>query len=670
VAALKAEVRELREQLAAEREEFDLHRQHLLEAERELNASRERYADLYDFAPVGYATLDRTGLITSMNATGAQILERPRRGLVGWPLTAIISDPDRRKFLEHLRLASEPGRRITTSLRLAQKGDAAPVWIELISIATRSEGGSHLGFRCAFMDVTERRRAENALCQTLDELENRVRGRTQQLTHTNSQLKGEIAARLEADRTLRTSEERLRLMIEGTHDYAICMLDAAGRIATWNSGAAQITGYRTSEILGRHFSSFYTPEDIKSGKSRHMLDTARQTGRSEDEGLRVRKGGNRFWASVIITALRDEQGRLKGYLKVTRDITERRQTQEVLRLSEKYLADFFDRSPLGLLWVGPRGQIRRINHAGLELFGSKLAACLDHPVQEFYADSRQAAEILRRLARREPIHNFRARFRRADGGIRHILIDANGLWEEGKLAYSHWFLRDISRRVELEREILVIAERERQRIGRELHDDLCQQLTGVEFLSQTLAGRLCQLAPKDSYRAREIARLTRQAITRTRELAHGLAPTELETGGLPGALHELAARTRRLFHVACHFRRRTAGMDPGLTVGIDLYRIAQEAVTNAVKHGKASRITIGLVQGKSRLILSVRDDGVGFPNRVRRPKQTGGMGLHAMQYRAGAIGGTLECRSNASGGTTVVCIVNHAWDPLESKATT
>ena len=344
-----------------------------------------------------------------------------------------------------------------------------------------------------------------------------------------------------------------------------------------------------------------------------------------------------------------------GFLKVTRDITERRQAQEVLHSSEKNLADFFDHSPFGLLWIGPKGQIRRVNKAGLELLGCTLPECLNRRVQEFYADRALATDTLRRLTRREVLRARRAQLQRKDGTIRHVLIDASGLWTHGRMVHSRWFVRDITRQVELEREILVIAERERQRIGRDLHDDLCQQLTGIEFLSQTLAGRLQLRGEQEAERAREIAQLIREAILRTRELAHGLSPVVLETVGLAGALQELAAQSRRLFNVDCRFHCRSASLNGGYSLGIHLYRIAQEAISNAVKHGNATRVDIGLGRNNGRLVLAVRDNGVGMPPKLRKRK---GMGLRVMRYRAGVIGGTLALQPNRNGGTIVSCSVS------------
>jgi PAS domain S-box-containing protein len=130
---------------------------------------------------------------------------------------------------------------------------------------------------------------------------------------------------------LQQSEERYRLLVESVKDYAIYMLDPEGHVVTWNEGAQRIKGYTAEEILGRHFSAFYPPEDGAAGKPQRLLEAAARDGRVEDETWRVRKDGSRFWADVVVTALRDPEGRLRGFAKVTRDLTERRRNEEQAR---------------------------------------------------------------------------------------------------------------------------------------------------------------------------------------------------------------------------------------------------------------------------------------------------------------------------------------------------
>src|SRR6266850_6301000 len=122
-----------------------------------------------------------------------------------------------------------------------------------------------------------------------------------------------------------------RLLVQEVKDYAIFMLDPKGKILSWNAGAQRLKGYTPEEIIGKHFSIFYEKQDVANKKPQRELETASMEGRVEDEGWRLRKDGTRFWASVVITALHDEKGKLRGFAKITRDLTEHRKTEELLR---------------------------------------------------------------------------------------------------------------------------------------------------------------------------------------------------------------------------------------------------------------------------------------------------------------------------------------------------
>jgi PAS domain S-box-containing protein len=162
------------------------------------------------------------------------------------------------------------------------------------------------------------------------ELEARVSERTRDLEQANRQLHEDIAARSRTERMLAESERRFRLMVESVVDYAIFMLDAEGRVASWNAGAQRIAGYEAHQIVGQHFSLFYPREDAERAKPQWELEVASAEGRFEEEGWRVRKDGSSYWANVVITAVRDDRGTLLGYAKVVRDLTERNRVEAEL----------------------------------------------------------------------------------------------------------------------------------------------------------------------------------------------------------------------------------------------------------------------------------------------------------------------------------------------------
>jgi PAS domain S-box-containing protein len=185
----------------------------------------------------------------------------------------------------------------------------------------------------------------------------------------------------DANQELANSEERFRLLVAGVKDYAIFMLDPTGHVSTWNAGAERIKGYTSEEIIGQHFSRFYTREDIETGKPDRELKTAAAEGQFEEEGWRVRKDGSRFWANVLITALRDKNGALVGFSKVTRDFTDRKKTEEALRASENRFRSLFEFSPDAIVVTDRDGRIAEVNGQVAKFFGYDRADLLNRPIE-------------------------------------------------------------------------------------------------------------------------------------------------------------------------------------------------------------------------------------------------------------------------------------------------
>jgi hypothetical protein len=216
---------------------------------------------------------------------------------------------------------------------------------------------------------------------------------------------------------------------------------------------------------------------------------------------------------------------------------------------------------------------------------------------------------------------------------------------------------DVTERKRLEEQILQISEMEQRRIGQDLHDGICQHLAGIEFMSQSLAENLEKKSKAQSEQAAQIAAHVRDVIGQTRSLARGLSPFILEAEGCVSALRELAAHTQKMFNIKCSFDTDGNAPVPDLSVATNLYRIAQEAVTNAIKHGKASNVQISLTNTNEKTLLSVSDNGVG----IRSPFPGGtGMGMRTMQYRAGMIGATLLVQASGQGGTRILCFLPDA----------
>ncbi|MHC4483045.1 MAG: sensor histidine kinase, partial [Planctomycetota bacterium] len=214
-------------------------------------------------------------------------------------------------------------------------------------------------------------------------------------------------------------------------------------------------------------------------------------------------------------------------------------------------------------------------------------------------------------------------------------------------------LQEIDARRRLEKEILNISERERRRIGQELHDSLGQQLTGIGFMTKVLEQKLAAKSPNEATDVAEIAKLVNQATDQARGLSKGLHPVDLEAGTLMLALQELATTTKSVFGIRCTFEcdKRVKIENP--EVAIHLYRIAQEAITNAIKHGGAKNVQIGLARRRDKSVMTVKSDGLDFPKEFEA--RGTGMGLQIMDHRVDIIGGSLDIRKGSKAGTVVTC---------------
>ena len=221
---------------------------------------------------------------------------------------------------------------------------------------------------------------------------------------------------------------------------------------------------------------------------------------------------------------------------------------------------------------------------------------------------------------------------------------------------THWLLilHDITERRRLEKEILEINDRVLRSIGQDLHDGLCQQLAGIELMSQALQQRIAARSKADASRIGAIAGHVRDAISHTRLMARGLSPVTLDSEGLMSALQELAGNTEKIFGIDCNFECDPPVLVEDNAVATHLFRIAQEAVTNAIKHGRAKKVRIALTLEDSSIVLRIKDDGGGVPT----PVPASGMGLRIMNSRAGMIGGILSIANNAEGGACVACTVD------------
>ncbi len=340
----------------------------------------------------------------------------------------------------------------------------------------------------------------------------------------------------------------------------------------------------------------------------------------------------------------------------------RTRAEQALRESEAKARAVLETTVNGIITIDAHGIIESFNQAAEAIFGHKEKEVVGENIsvlmpEPYRSEHDSYLTSYRETGRRKIIGIGReVEGRRRDGSVFPMDLAVSEVQLNGRRIFTG-IVRDISERRRLEREVLEVSEEERRRIGQDLHDNLGQQLTGIGLLSRGLAHRLAAREASEAEDAAEIERLVKEADEQARGLARGLVPVDLEAKGLADALRRLAGQAEHLYDVRCSFREVGAAAVYDNTAATHLYRIAQEAVTNAARHGKASHIAVMLASGKERLRLRIKDDGVGFPEEetITHESQVGGMGVRTMHHRARMIGATLDIQSTPGEGTTVTC---------------
>lgn len=349
---------------------------------------------------------------------------------------------------------------------------------------------------------------------------------------------------------------------------------------------------------------------------------------------------------------------------------ERQQHEEALRASEARYRAIVDTAADAIITIDENGHILLFNPAAEKIFGYRAEEVLG-----------QNVSVLMPSPYREQHDRYIRNY--LETGRRRIIgrgREVTGLRKDGStfpmyLAVSEVHLpdrrlftgivRDLSETRRLEREILRISDEERRRIGQDLHDGLGQMLTGMALISQSLARRLAAQGRPEARELEELTDLIRQADQQARTLARSLIPVELEANGLEAALKRLASQAEQLFGVPCRLKADRRAHLSDNVAATHLYRIAQEAINNAVRHGKAKHLEIRLAADREALHLWIRDDGIGIPAEL---PETSGMGLRIMHYRARLLGGHLEVRRRRRGGTEVHVAIPRSGRVLPADA--
>jgi PAS domain S-box-containing protein len=560
-------------------------------------------------------------------------------------------------------------------------------WVAARSMVfARNEQGEVRQTVNATFDVTERKHAEEALRRARDALEQRVLERTQQLTAVNAELIKEIDERMQAEAELRHSEERFRLLVGSVRDYGIFALDPTGHVSSWNAGAEHIKRYRSEEIIGRHFSCFYPPEDLAIGKPEMELRVAAAEGRFEDEGWRIRKGGSRFWANVLITALHGAQGELVGFSKITRDLTERKQAEEKLGESERrfrLLAETISHHVWSCL---PDGTVDYCNQRLLEYTGLTLQDMQHYGwTNSLHPDDVEpAAKAWRKAESQHQPYEVEVRLQRFDGHYRRFLSRAVPVYDErGQL--MQWFgtYTDIERRKQAE-EALGEAPAQLAHVTRmmtlgELTASIAhgvnQPLGAIVTNGQACLRLLARESP-DLHTSREVVQRmisdglrASDVITRIRALLkrHDAEKVLLNVNEI---IQDVIALTNsELSRSEIHLRIALAADLPLVRgdrvqlqqVMLNLILNAKEAMSGGGGQPRALCITT-LASTSGEAVVAVRDSGIGLDPRdgdrifdafVTTKAEGLGLGLSISRTIIEAHGGRLWATSNDGPGATV-----------------
>ncbi|MCU0864612.1 MAG: PAS domain S-box protein [Planctomycetes bacterium] len=532
----------------------------------------------------------------------------------------------------------------------------------------------------------------------------------------------DVTAREQAQRALLESEERFRHLVDGVTDYAIFLLDTEGRVASWNPGAARIKGWTEAEILGRSLAEFYVDEEVAAGRPARALGKARDDGRHEEEGWRRRKDGSRFWASVVLTALRDPAGALRGFSKVTRDLSKRRAVEEALRISEnRYRQVVEDQTEVVCRFLAD-GTFTFVNEIYCRTFGRSAEQLLGHTWQPVVLpdDLELVREKLSEMSSTHPVVRIENRVLDGAGRVRWMEFINRGFHAaDGTLLEVQAVGRDVTdrRAAEDARRELELSLREKEQQSR--YERQMMQSQKLESLG-VLAGGIAhdfnnlltavlgyaslarmRIAPGDAV-GDDLGQIERAAM-RAAELCQQMLAyagrgqfivTAVDLNTLTEEMSQLLATAinkRAVLKFNLMQRLPTVRAD-----ATQLRQVVMNLITNASdaigERSGVITVTTGLIDADLRYLreihapddlpagryvyLEVSDNGCGMPDAVRErifdpfftTKFTGrGLGLAAVQGIVRAHKGAIKVYTQQGKGTTFKVLLP-ALAPVESFA--
>jgi len=508
-----------------------------------------------------------------------------------------------------------------------------------------------------------------------------------------------LAARLAAALArLKQSETRLQMLIVGVKDYAIFLLDPDGRVASWNWGAERIYGYRADEIIGQHFERFYLEEDRHQRLPDTALRIGAAEGRYEGAGWQTRKDGSLYWATTVLTALRDTAGRLRGFSILSKDITDRKRVEDELLDVNRTLQALIEASPVAVLAVDCSGTVNTWNPAAERLFGWKAAEVLGRSVTEVMVapdDGEEPCDILRASTKGFVCEDRQTSRRRKDGSSVEVSIYTAPLHDAtGALRGAMALLGDISERKRVEREredafrerdrLFVKAEeaaRAREEVLSMASHDLRSPLSALQLQSRGLL--LHARRESTAFGARMVSGLERmdRGVTRINNFIEALLDaSRLEAGrlhlyvgdvDLVGVVKDVLERSKEQLDQAGYVVNLTACESViGRWDAMRLEQMISNLLDNAMKYGKGNPIDVTVRGDVDHGVIVFRDHGIGINAEDRErifekaTRATGthhaqsfGFGLWIVRWIVDAFGGSIDVTGQPGQGATFTVVL-------------
>jgi PAS domain S-box-containing protein len=591
--------------------------------EQELRASERRFKTLAESAPVGIFETDAEGNCLFVNDRWCAMAGMTPEEAKGQGWADALHPEDRDNVFRAWYEAARVGREFAGEYRFRTLRGTV-TWLSGRAVAVRDEAGGVTGYIGTVTDVTERKWAEDAL---------------------------------------RASEERLRLMADAL-PALIAYIGADARYQFNNAAYESWYGQPRDTYKGRHMREVLG-EDAYAVVVEHVETALAGRSRTFEARMSYPRAGTRD-VLVHYVPHRDRDGRVVGLFKLVLDLTERKHAERAIREREERLRAILDTAADAIITFDGQGVIQSVNPAAERMFGYAGTEMVGQNVDRLLSSPHPGAHDGHptRCGQTVSAHVMGAGREvaavRKDGIVFPVEMVVSAV---NDLRLFTGILHDLTRRKELERDVVEIVSLEQLRIGQDLHDSVAQELTALNLLADDLTEAL-RVDPSDGAALVDrIAQGLQRSQQQLRTVLRGLVPVAVDAGGLMAALTDLADRAGREGKTDCAFDCPEPISVTDNVVATQLYLIGQEAVRNAVKHARPRHVQITLEAGH-HLVLSVRDDGTGMP---ARPTQLLGLGLRIMRNRAAIIGAELTIRPAEPTGTMVTCVLARKRDEQQPR---